>query len=174
MLSWPIREEFAITATFAETNGPYKNNRHRGLDIASKKGRVKVYPVSSGIVVWKSKECPPMDSSCNNEVMIYHPQWRLFSLYSHLEFPAAVQFGAEVDADTVIGTEGTTGAQYDPCTKKTVRGWWHLHLEFGKYQFSGGGSTGLPFTYKTIHLYDPLPFFPKDKIWEKKEQLKCP
>jgi len=110
--SWPIHG--VVTLEFGVVHWPYQPT-HTGIDISD--GRpsgvtpIKVFKAGRVIEVVHS------NSGFGNHVIVDHGGG-LVSLYGHL-YSTSVQVGQEVDRNTKLGFEGSTGASTGP----------HLHFE---------------------------------------------
>ena len=110
--SWPIHGQ--VTTLFGVPHWPYQPT-HTGIDISSgqRSGVTAVRPFKPGKVV----EVIHSNVQLGNHVVIDHGDG-ITSVYGHM-YSLAVQVGQEVNQDTVIGYEGSTGASTGT----------HLHFE---------------------------------------------
>jgi len=109
---WPIHG--AITTLFGASDWPYQLH-HTGIDISDgqRSGVTPVHPFKPGRVI----SVIHSSVSYGNHVIIDHGNG-MTSLYGHM-YSINVSEGQMVDKNTVLGTEGTTGASTGP----------HVHFE---------------------------------------------
>lgn len=100
---------------------------HKGYDLVNQTDKT-IYAVGSGVVIEANNDCPQsgyLGSACGygfgNHVVIKHNLGgvNLYSIYGHMS-KTIVKAGDHVDANTVLGVQGSSG---------NVTGE-HLHLEF--------------------------------------------
>jgi murein DD-endopeptidase MepM/ murein hydrolase activator NlpD len=101
--SWPIRG--AITTEFGVPHMPYQPY-HTGIDISDGKyaGITPIHPFKPGKVI----EVVHSKVSFGNYVLVDHGNG-VTSLYGHM-YSTNVQVGQQVDKNSVLGLEGTSGA----------------------------------------------------------------
>lgn len=109
---WPIHG--AITTLFGVPEPPYEPI-HTGLDISDGKraGITPIHPFKPGIVI----DVIHSSLGLGNHVIIDHGGG-ITSVYGHM-YATNVQVGQQVDDNTVLGYEGSTGASTGP----------HVHFE---------------------------------------------
>lgn len=109
---WPISGE--ITTYFGVPHWPFQAT-HSGIDISDGKapGITPIKPFKPGKVIETTRSAYGL----GNHIVVDHGGG-LTSVYGHLA-SIAVQNGQEVDSNTVLGLEGSTGASTGT----------HLHLE---------------------------------------------
>lgn len=109
---WPLRG--AVTTEFGERGWPY-NPTHTGIDISdgTRPGTTDVRPFQPGRVIHVEQK----GSGLGNHVIVDHGNG-ITSVYAHLA-SITVQNGQQVDHNTVVGKEGTTGLSTGT----------HLHFE---------------------------------------------
>ncbi len=100
--------------------GPYKGDRHPGIDIPAKKGE-PVHPIGEGKVIKVDDD----ENGYGHYVVVEHELEdgrRLYTLYAHLDEDSTGSLTEEsiVHKDSVIGKVGNTGNWGDS---------YHLHLE---------------------------------------------
>lgn len=112
MPQWPIHG--AITTYFGASDWPYQLH-HTGIDISDGAGSgvTAVHPFKPGTVVQVIRS----GYGLGNHVVIDHGGG-ITSVYGHM-YSVAVSEGQVVDKNTILGTEGTTGASTGP----------HVHFE---------------------------------------------
>ncbi|MEG1973102.1 MAG: peptidoglycan DD-metalloendopeptidase family protein, partial [Oscillospiraceae bacterium] len=110
-------KKFVFGTPYGKKGDIWKCGWHSGLDLKSKNygGDGFVYPICRGTVQNVSTA-----GSYGNHIYIRHPDGYL-SLYAHLA-ELFVGYGEEVDLDTLLGVEGSTGNSTGL----------HLHLEIHK------------------------------------------
>lgn len=110
--AWPIHGQ--VTTLFGVPHWPYQPT-HTGIDISSgnRSGVTPIKPFKPGQIV----EAARSYSGLGNYVTVDHGSG-VTSVYAHL-YSIAVQVGQAVDKNTVLGTEGSTGASTGT----------HLHFE---------------------------------------------
>jgi murein DD-endopeptidase MepM/ murein hydrolase activator NlpD len=118
--SWPIHGE--ITTEFGVPHRPYQTY-HTGIDISDGKrsGITPIHPFKPGKVV----QVIHSNVGLGNHVIVDHGNG-ITSVYGHM-YSTNVQVGQQVDKNSVLGLEGTTGASTGP----------HVHFEIylnGKLQ----------------------------------------
>lgn len=125
---WPIRGQ--VTTEFGVSHWPYQRT-HTGLDISATRtpGVTPVKPFRPGRVI----EAVHSGQGLGNHVIVDHGNG-VTSVYGHLA-SIAVQTGQQVNLDTELGREGTTGVSTGT----------HLHFEIRVHgqaanprQFIGG------------------------------------
>ncbi len=120
---------------------------------------------ADGVVAAKSSgKCPNFyKPDCNyrfgNWIMIWHPELRLHTVYSHLKEPATKTINSKVKRGEIIGHEGGSGFQFSTGTLETLIGdhrKHHLDFMVGKFHVyqTFEGKTD----FQVIELYDPLEF----------------
>lgn len=109
---WPIHGE--ITTEFGVAHWPYQPT-HTGLDISDGKapGTTPIYPFRPGKII----DVIHSNAGLGNHVIIDHGNG-VTSVYGHMN-SISVQIGQDVNLDTVLGFEGTTGVSTGP----------HVHFE---------------------------------------------
>jgi murein DD-endopeptidase MepM/ murein hydrolase activator NlpD len=109
---WPIHG--TITTYFGQSDLPFQRY-HTGIDISDGKhsGITPIHPFKAGRVV----EVIHSSVSLGNHVVIDHGGG-ITSVYGHM-YSTAVTVGQQVDQNTILGYEGTTGASTGP----------HVHFE---------------------------------------------
>lgn len=109
---WPIRGQ--VTTLFGVPHWPFQPT-HTGMDISSgnASGVTPIKPFRSGMVI----EVVHSDYGLGNYVIVDHGK-DLTSVYAHLA-SISVSAGQEVDTNSVLGHEGSTGASTGT----------HLHFE---------------------------------------------
>ena len=122
--SWqyPFKSGYTKTSDFGWRRHPIDgtNKYHTGVDIVGS-GSKHIYPINSGKVVQSGYSA----SGYGNYISIDHGGG-YWSLYAHMS-TVYVKIGQEVNKNTIIGVEGSTGASTGS----------HLHLEVRK----GGDSS---------------------------------
>lgn len=108
---WPMHG--AITTYFGE-KGPHYHPTHTGIDISDgqRSGVTPIHPFRSGKVILVEHS-----SGLGNHVIIDHGNG-ITSVYAHM-YSVAVRPGQDVDTNTELGREGTTGVSTGT----------HLHFE---------------------------------------------
>jgi murein DD-endopeptidase MepM/ murein hydrolase activator NlpD len=117
---WPIHGE--ITTEFGVPHKPYQTY-HTGIDISDGKrsGITPIHPYKPGRVI----QVIHSNVSLGNHIVVDHGNG-ITSVYGHM-YSTNVKVGDQVDKNSVLGTEGTTGASTGP----------HVHFEIylnGKLQ----------------------------------------
>jgi hypothetical protein len=109
---WPIHG--TITTYFGQSDLPYQRY-HTGIDISDGKrsGITQIHPFKAGRVV----EVIHSGVSLGNHVVVDHGGG-ITSVYGHM-YSTTVSVGQQVDQNSVLGYEGTTGASTGP----------HVHFE---------------------------------------------
>jgi murein DD-endopeptidase MepM/ murein hydrolase activator NlpD len=102
-IQWPIHG--TITTEFGVPHMPYQKY-HTGIDISdgARAGVTPIHPFKSGRVV----EVVHSNVSLGNHVVIDNGNG-ITSVYGHM-YSTAVQVGQQVDKNSILGTEGSTGA----------------------------------------------------------------
>ncbi len=110
--AWPIHGQ--VTTQFGVPHRPYQVT-HTGLDISSgqRAGITAIHPFKSGTVIGIVRSTQGL----GNHLIIDHGGG-LTSVYGHM-YSIAVSVGQQVDNNTILGYEGSTGASTGP----------HLHFE---------------------------------------------
>jgi len=118
---YPFKGKYKQGTPFGKAGKYWKSGYHSGLDLKSRNygGDGKVYPICKGKV-----ERITESGSYGNCIYILHEDGYL-SLYAHLS-KISVKKGQQVDLNTVIGIEGTTGNSTGL----------HLHIEIHKGKYS--------------------------------------
>jgi murein DD-endopeptidase MepM/ murein hydrolase activator NlpD len=124
-LSWPIdRSQFWLSSFFGPRRNPDRSwGFHHGIDMAAVKG-TPVKAAAAGVVIEAH-----FHNGFGNTIVISHSN-KYKTRYAHLD-KILVSIGQKVDAGTLIGKVGATGA----VRKKRGRDASHLHFEvysFGK------------------------------------------
>jgi murein DD-endopeptidase MepM/ murein hydrolase activator NlpD len=110
--AWPIHGE--ITTYFGASDWPYQTH-HTGIDISDgfRSGVTPVHPYRPGRVI----QVVHSSTGLGNHVVIDHGAG-ITSVYGHMS-STTVQEGQEVNGNTTLGLEGSTGASTGP----------HVHFE---------------------------------------------
>lgn len=109
--SKPITTKYKITQRYR----PAKNRKHKGIDIAGKKGS-PIFTVASGRVVYQGRRF----SGFGKMILIAHDK-EISTIYSHLN-KIFVRAGQRVQRGQLIGSMGRTGRASGV----------HLHFELMK------------------------------------------
>ncbi len=96
--SKPISTKYTVTQRFK----PKKNRKHKGIDIAGKKGS-PIFSVASGRVVYQGRKF----SGYGKMILIEHDKG-ISTIYSHLH-KIFVRAGQRVQRGQLIGSMGRTG-----------------------------------------------------------------
>lgn len=110
---FPYKGDYTITSQFGVARG--SGTKHKGVDLVGKSNK-HIYPVYVGKVITKRYD----GDGYGNYVVIEHGNG-YWSLYAHLK-TVYVNVGQTVNADTILGVEGSTGRSTGS----------HLHLEIRK------------------------------------------
>ncbi|MDP2906489.1 MAG: M23 family metallopeptidase [Nanoarchaeota archaeon] len=116
-LQWPLDNPL-ITQVFGASKGKYYGPQgHLGLDMTESFG-ASVKAAANGIVVAKgTDECPNFEKSdCNygmgNWIMLYHPDLKIHTVYSHLKEKSYKSIDEKVWQGETIGHQGGSGFQF--------------------------------------------------------------
>ncbi len=109
----PLKVKARFTSNF-------KQNGHRGVDLAAPRGTA-IYSLAAGQVVYSK-----YDSSYGNFIVIKHKDG-MYSLYAHMKSKSRFKEGSTVKKGTKIGEVGSTGNSTGN----------HLHLELATNQVPG-------------------------------------
>lgn len=116
-LQWPL-DNPVVTQTFGENKGDYYGPQgHMGLDMAESFG-AEVKAAAEGIVLAKGTgECPNFENpDCNygmgNWIMLYHPDLKIHTVYSHLKEKSYKSINEKIWQGETIGHEGGSGFQF--------------------------------------------------------------
>lgn len=167
-LQWPL-DNPVITQEFGASKGKYYGPQgHLGLDMTESFG-APVKAAANGIVVAKgTDECPNFEKSdCNygmgNWIMIYHPDLKIHTVYSHLKEKSYKSIDEKVWQGETIGHEGGSGFQFYITSgpEKPITGddrAHHLDLMVGVFNIykTFEGKTDLQF----MKVYDPQIILP--------------
>jgi murein DD-endopeptidase MepM/ murein hydrolase activator NlpD len=109
---WPIHG--AITTEFGASDWPYQTH-HTGIDIAdgNRSGTTPIHPFKPGKII----QVIHSSVSLGNHVVVDNGNG-ITSVYGHM-YKTNVQVGQQVDNNSVLGWEGSTGASTGP----------HVHFE---------------------------------------------
>jgi len=162
-LRWPL-DDFIITQGFGENKGTYYRNGHSGIDLMSEFG-ADVKAAANGIVVAKgTDECPNFEQpNCNygwgNWIMLYHPDLKIHTVYSHLKEKPYKEIDEKIWQGEIIGHEGGSGYQFfiKNGPGKPVTGDIKAHhLDFMVGVFNIYKNREGKTDYQVIKLYDPI------------------
>ncbi|MBU4502481.1 MAG: M23 family metallopeptidase [Nanoarchaeota archaeon] len=164
-LQWPL-DNPAVTQKFGENKGTMYRDGHLGVDMTEYFG-APVKAAAEGVVVARgSDNCSNFEEpNCNygfgNWIMLWHPELKVNTVYSHLEEQADKDVGLEVKQGETIGYEGGSGFQFDTGTLEQVTGdesRHHLDFMVGKFHIYTTFEDKTDF--QLIEIYDPFEFLP--------------
>jgi murein DD-endopeptidase MepM/ murein hydrolase activator NlpD len=152
-----FKKDFKVTSDYGYRVHPITKAKkhHNGTDLWGAKEPLLVENWYDGVVIVKATNM----AGFGHYVVIRHKVGRTWvtSLYAHLKAPSKLKKGQKVDAGTVVGIMGTSGAS----TGK------HLHFEIGKgktHPFISGGDGS--------RYFNPLKFVTSTiKKWEAEKEL---
>lgn len=114
IFNWPY-EEYYLTQGYGMTSyarrGAYGGAPHNGIDMAAGFG-TPIKPVMDGAILASG-----FNNGFGNWVAVRHPN-NLVSVYAHMRSPASLANGTQVNINSIIGYEGSTGTSTGS----------HLHL----------------------------------------------
>lgn len=167
-LQWPL-DDFVVTQRFGENkNTHYGPQGHLSLDMTSSFG-APVKAAANGIIVAKgSNECPNFEQpECNyrlgNWIMLWHPDLKIHTVYSHLKEKPYKDIGSNIWQGETIGYEGGSGFQFyisSDNTKPVTNDTNCHHLDFMVGEFKVYKTFEGKTDFQIIKIYDPLKFLP--------------
>lgn len=106
------REDYYITSAFGMRKDPYTgaNKMHNGCDYGTNTQNWEQYALEDGKVIAIKTGAKDKDTSggYGNYVKVEYPRLGIQLLHAHLK-EVKVKNGQSVNADTILGTTGTTG-----------------------------------------------------------------
>jgi len=162
-------DDFKITQRFGENKGPDYKDGHLGTDFMSEFG-APVKAAANGIVVAKgTDECPNFEQpDCNykwgNWIMLWHPDLKIHTVYSHLKEKPYKEINEKVWQGETIGYEGGSGYQLklwsDGRITQSIGDSDVHHLDFMVGVFNIYKTFEGKIDLQFIKLYDPLKILP--------------